>query len=145
LKKLQVVEPIKKAIRLIRSDAQAENIEIIETYEDETRVVEGDQDKLTQLFLNLFLNSIQAMENGGTLSIATEQSGEGLTVIITDSGHGIDDGIREKIFDPYFTTKNDGTGLGLSLSAKIIEDHQGSIKIDSILGKGTIITITLPA
>ena len=145
LKKLRVVEPIKKAIRLIRSDAQAENIEIRERYEDESRVVEGDQDKLTQLFLNLFLNSIQAMEDGGTLSIATEQSGDRLTVIIADSGHGIDDGIREKIFDPYFTTKNDGTGLGLSLSAKIIEDHQGSIKIDSVLGEGTIITITLPA
>lgn len=145
LKKLQLVQPIKKAIRLIRSDAQAEDIEIIEKYENENRLVEGDQDKLTQLFLNLLLNSIQAMKNGGTLTISTQHSSDKASVIITDSGQGIDDVIKEKIFDPYFTTKNDGTGLGLSLSAKIIEDHRGSINIDSALGNGTTVIVTFPA
>jgi two-component system sensor histidine kinase HydH len=145
LKKLQLVEPIKKAIRLIRSDAQAERIEIIEKYEDENRVVEGDQDKLTQLFLNLLLNSIQAMQHGGTLTISTQHSADKATVIVADSGQGIDEVIKEKIFDPYFTTKNDGTGLGLSLSAKIIEDHRGSINIDSDQGNGTTVIVTFPA
>ncbi len=144
LKKLQLVQPIKKAIRLIRSDAQAERIEIIEKYEDENRVVEGDQDKLTQLFLNLLLNSIQAMKHGGTLTISTKHSADKATVIVADSGQGIDDVIKEKIFDPYFTTKNDGTGLGLSLSAKIIEDHRGSINIDSVQGNGTTVIVTFP-
>jgi two-component system sensor histidine kinase HydH len=145
LKKLRLVEPIKKAIRLIRSDAQAERIEIIEKYEDENRVVEGDQDKLTQLFLNLLLNSIQAMQHGGTLTISTQHSADKATVIVADSGQGIDEVIKEKIFDPYFTTKNDGTGLGLSLSAKIIEDHRGSINIDSDQGNGTTVIVTFPA
>ena len=142
---LQLVQPIKNAIRLIRSDAQAENIEIIEKYEDENRLVEGDQDKLTQLFLNLFLNSLQAMDNGGTITVSTKH-GDGKTLIaVEDTGQGIDEILREKIFDPYFTTKSDGTGLGLSLSAKIIEDHRGSITIESIKGDGTTVTITLPA
>lgn len=145
LKKLRLVQPIKKAIQLIRSDAQAECIEIIEKYEDENRLVEGDQDKLTQLFLNLLLNSIQAMIHGGTLTISTQHSADKATVIVTDSGQGMDEVIREKIFDPYFTTKNDGTGLGLSLSAKIIEDHRGSISIDSTPGNGTTVIVTFPA
>lgn len=141
---LQLVQPIKKAIRLIRSDAQAENIQIIENYEDETRLVEGDQDKLTQLFLNLFLNSLQAMDNGGILSVTTEHTADRTLVVVADDGQGIDDVVKEKIFDPYFTTKNDGTGLGLSLSAKIVEDHRGSIDIESIPGRGTTVTITFP-
>ncbi len=144
MRRLQLVQPIKNAIRLIRSDAQAENIEIIEKYEDENRLVKGDQDKLTQLFLNLFLNSLQAMDNGGTITVSTKH-GDGKTVIaVADTGQGIDETLREKIFDPYFTTKNDGTGLGLSLSAKIIEDHRGSITIESMKGHGTTVTITLP-
>ena len=145
MRDIQLVQPIKNAIRLIRSDAQAENIEIIEKYEDENRLVEGDQDKLTQLFLNLFLNSLQAMDNGGTITVSTKH-GDGKTLIaVEDTGQGIDEILREKIFDPYFTTKSDGTGLGLSLSAKIIEDHRGSITIESIKGDGTTVTITLPA
>jgi len=142
---IQLVQPIKNAIRLIRSDAQAENIEIIEKYEDENRLVEGDQDKLTQLFLNLFLNSLQAMDNGGTITVSTKH-GDGKThIAVADTGQGIDEILREKIFDPYFTTKSDGTGLGLSLSAKIIEDHRGSVSIESLKGDGTTVTITLPA
>jgi len=142
---LQLVQPIKNAIRLIRSDAQAENIEIIEKYEDENRLVEGDQDKLTQLFLNLFLNSLQAMNNGGTITVSTKHGDGEATIAVADTGQGIDETLREKIFDPYFTTKNDGTGLGLSLSAKIIEDHRGSITIESTKGHGTTVTIILPA
>lgn len=145
MRDIQLVQPIKNAIRLIRSDAQAENIEIIEKYEDENRLVEGDQDKLTQLFLNLFLNSLQAMDNGGTITVSTKH-GDGKThIAVADTGQGIDEILREKIFDPYFTTKSDGTGLGLSLSAKIIEDHRGSVSIESLKGDGTTVTITLPA
>lgn len=142
---LQLVEPVKTAIRLIRSDAQAENVEIIEKYEDENRLLEGDQDKLTQLFLNLLLNSLQAMNDGGTITVSTKHGDGKAIIVVADTGQGIDETLREKIFDPYFTTKNDGTGLGLSLSAKIIEDHRGSITIESIKGQGTTVTITLPA
>ena len=110
---MELVEPIKKAIRLIRSDANAEQIEIIEQYEEEKRLITGDRDKLTQLFLNLFLNSIQAMTGGGRLTVTTRQMREEILVEVEDSGTGIDEALKEKIFDPYFTTKNEGTGLGL--------------------------------
>ncbi len=142
---IELVEPIKKAIRLIRSDANAEKIKIIETYEDEKRLIKGDRDKLTQLFINLFLNSIQAMSGGGTLTVTTRHDEGKITVEIRDSGTGIDDALKEKIFDPYFTTKHEGTGLGLSLCSKIVEDHHGSIGIDSKKGQGAKVTIIFPS
>ncbi|MEE4167148.1 MAG: ATP-binding protein, partial [Desulfocapsaceae bacterium] len=142
---IELLLPITKAIRLIRSDAAAEQINIIEAYEDENQLIKGDPDKLTQLFLNLFLNSLQAMTSGGTLRVATNREGGKFIITVDDSGAGIDEKVREKIFDPYFTTKNEGTGLGLSLCAKIVEDHQGTISIVDRNGSGTRVTITLPA
>jgi len=145
LTEMQIVQTIRKAITLIRSDAQAEHVKIIEDYEDIQQTVRGDQDKLTQLFLNLFLNSLQAMDDGGTLIIKTRHTDSSVYITLEDSGKGIEEEIREKIFDPYFTTKNEGTGLGLSLSVKIVEDHQGSINLESSQGVGTTVTIVLPA
>ncbi len=142
---LELVEPIKKAIRLIRSDANAEQVEIIEQYADEKRLIAGDRDKLTQLFLNLFLNSIQAMSGGGRLTVSTRHDEGRNTVEVEDSGTGVDDALKEKIFDPYFTTKHEGTGLGLSLCSKIVEDHHGSISISSREGQGTKVTIIFPS
>ena len=142
---IELVEPIKKAIRLIRSDANAEKVEIIEQYEDEKRLLAGDRDKLTQLFLNLFLNSIQAMTGGGRLTVTTRHDGGSTTVEVEDSGTGVDEALKENIFDPYFTTKHEGTGLGLSLCAKIVEDHHGSISISSSKGQGTKVTIIFPS
>ena len=142
---LELVEPIKKAIRLIRSDANAEQVEIIEQYADEKRLIAGDRDKLTQLFLNLFLNSIQAMSGGGRLTVTTRHDEGRNTVEVEDSGTGVDEALKEKIFDPYFTTKHEGTGLGLSLCSKIVEDHHGSISISSRKGQGTKVTIIFPS
>ena len=141
---IELAEPIKKAIRLIHSDANAENIRIIEKYDESERLIQGDRDKLTQLFLNLFLNSIQAMTGGGYLTVATHRDDDKMVVSVEDSGTGIDEAIKEKIFDPYFTTKNEGTGLGLSLCRKIVEDHHGSITIDSVNGRGTKVVIVFP-
>ncbi len=143
--RIELVEPIKKAIRLIRSDANAERIEIIEEYEGTERLITGDRDKLTQLFLNLFLNSIQAMTGGGRLTVTTRHDEGGNTVEVEDNGAGFDDALKEKIFDPYFTTKHEGTGLGLSLCSKIVEDHHGSISIESRKGQGTKVTISFPS
>ena len=144
-KTVSLVQSIQKALTLIRSDAQAEDIEIVETYEDEAHQVRGDQDKLIQLFLNLFLNSLQAMKSGGTLTVETAQRNQKMWIIVKDTGMGISDEVKEKIFDPYFTTKNEGTGLGLSLCAKIVSDHKGTISIESTEGQGTAVTLVLPS
>ncbi len=104
--------------------------------------------KLGQLFLNILMNAIQAIENEGTIDIETqylEETNE-LVVTISDSGVGIPHEVQHRIFDPFFTTKpvGQGTGLGLAIVHGIVNDHNGSIKVQSQVGKGTTFTISLP-
>jgi two-component system sensor histidine kinase PilS (NtrC family) len=112
-----------------------------------------DPDQMKQLFWNLFLNSVQAMEEKGTLRIGIEGKTDGLshqsgkewvTISISDSGKGISPHEKEKIFEPFYTTKDGGTGLGLSIVHKIVENHDGVIKVESEVGEGSTFTILLP-
>ena len=112
-----------------------------------------DPDQMKQLFWNLFLNSVQSMENQGTLRIGIGGNTDGLshqggkewvTISISDSGKGISPSEKEKIFEPFYTTKDGGTGLGLSIVHKIVENHDGVIKVESEVGEGSTFTIHLP-
>jgi PAS domain S-box-containing protein len=106
-------------------------------------MVDGEQIK--QVFLNITLNAIQAMgEKGGRLDIRASDKGKFVEVEFIDTGGGIPDQIKEKIFDPLFTTKAKGVGLGLSVCKTIMERHEGDIKVKSQAGKGTTFTISLP-
>jgi two-component system sensor histidine kinase HydH len=136
---------LSRAVMLVRSDAEAGNVGVIEDYRCGTSTVNGDEDKLTQVVLNLCLNSIQAMKDGGTLSLSSSLLDEWVSIEIRDTGSGISAEIRQRIFEPYFTTKEDGTGLGLAMSAKIIEDHRGQMEVFSGSGKGTTVTVRLPS
>ena len=102
--------------------------------------------QLGQVFLNLLTNAGQAIVSSGTINITTTTDGDNITIIVADNGSGIPDEIKRKIFKPFFTTKgeNEGTGLGLSISHGIIEEHQGTITVDSVIDEGTTFTITLP-
>ncbi len=110
----------------------------------------GDHNKLIQVILNLCTNGIQAMPNGGTLTVATSNSGSSskkqLEIRVTDEGHGIKKEHLKKIFDPFFTTKEpgQGTGLGLSIVHGIVEDMGGKIFVESTGRKGTTFTVVLP-
>ncbi len=110
--------------------------------------VQANAGKLQQVFLNLFLNARDAMPNGGTLTIKTEESGGGETVAIriSDTGIGISEAMQRKIFDPFFTTKGPqrGTGLGLAVAYGIVQEHSGAITVDSMPRLGTTFTIALP-
>ena len=103
-------------------------------------------DQLKQVFLNIVINAIEAMPEGGELCIETKlsQDGDGLSVAFTDTGVGLSEKDRESIFEPFFTTKATGTGLGLSVSYGIIERHGGRIEVQSKLGKGATFTVHLP-
>lgn len=139
-------EIVGKALTLLRVDADAAGIEIVTEYCPPPDLVHADQDKLSQVFLNLLLNAIQAMKNGGTLQVATVRDpGQQLLCRIQDSGCGIEADLLPKIFDPYVTTKSSGTGLGLAMSVKIIEEHGGRIDISSTPGQGTTVVVALPA
>lgn len=104
----------------------------------------ADGDSLKQVLLNLFINAQQAMPCGGELMLRTLKANSNAVIIISDTGKGIEPENIDKIFTAYYSTKTGGSGLGLSASKKIIEAHHGSIKVDSIPGKGTSFTILLP-
>jgi signal transduction histidine kinase len=97
-----------------------------------------------QALLNLIKNAMAAMSGGGRLGIETRRNGDEVQVRVTDTGTGIPAEIREKIFEPYFTTKPFGTGLGLTIVFKIVKEHFGDIAVASREGEGTTFTITLP-
>jgi signal transduction histidine kinase len=104
-----------------------------------------DAGLLKQAFLNMVLNAIQAMPNGGTLTVETGLRNGMLEVNIIDTGIGIPEENRKKLFSPFFTTKRNGTGLGLAITYRIIENHHGTIGVVSEPGKGTTFTVKIPA
>lgn len=103
-----------------------------------------DVGKMRQVFLNLIQNAVEAMPNGGTLTISIESDGDSITIHFTDTGCGIEPEQLSSIFDPFVTHKRNGTGLGLAVSKEIISAHHGSISAESVPGKGTDFTIRLP-
>jgi len=106
--------------------------------------VKADRALLEQVFLNLIINSIEAMPKGGEIRISGKTDEDFIEVMIWDKGCGIPSNIRSKIFDPFFTTKSNGTGLGLSIAYNIVNAHGGKLFFDSNEGIGTVFTVRLP-
>lgn len=140
-----LAELLQHSIRLVQQDAATKNIAVKIELPPDPVVAVIDPDRISQCLLNLYLNAIQAMDSGGRLDIdlITDSKGNA-RIIVADSGVGIRLEDIKKIFDPYFTSKQSGTGLGLAIVHKIIEAHQGSIKVQSKPGEGTRFTIILP-
>ena len=129
--------------------AKEGQVKIVKNYANLPEVT-LDKDQLLQVFSNLFVNAIQAMPEGGTMTINTKVGKEmegliqGVLVEISDTGHGISEENLKHLFDPFFTTKYGGTGLGLTIAHNIVEAHRGEIKVTSNLGQGTAFHIYLP-
>lgn len=106
----------------------------------------ADRDQLMQVLINLVANSLHAMDQGGTLRVVATRVGDQARLEIGDTGRGIPPDVQSKVFDPFFTTKEfgKGTGLGLTVVKGIVEEHGGSISMDSRVGEGTTVTILLP-
>ena len=122
-----------------------ENIKLTKDINNGLPMVMVDGEQIKQVFLNITLNALQAMgEKGGRLDIRARDRGKFVEVEFIDTGGGIPDEIKDKIFDPLFTTKAKGVGLGLSVCKTIMERHEGDIKVKSRVGKGTTFTISLP-
>ncbi len=103
-----------------------------------------DGDQIRQVAINLILNAGAAMADGGQLNVSTSREEEDVVITFVDTGSGIDDDDLERIFEPFYTTKDRGTGLGLAITRQIIEQHHGSIQMTSRLNQGTTVTIRLP-
>ena len=112
---------------------------------DEVPPVLGSEHRLGQVFLNLLINAVQAMEAGGQLVVRTRSSGLGVVIELIDTGPGMDEETLAKAFRAFYTTKQGGSGLGLPTARKIVEAHGGTIDIESAPGRGTKVTIWLPA
>jgi two-component system sensor histidine kinase AtoS len=107
--------------------------------------VQGDPDSLYRAFSNIIINSIQAMPNGGTLTVFSENDSNSMVKItFRDTGMGMDEKTTKNLFNPFFTTKDQGVGLGMALTHKIIEDHRGTIEVLSAQGKGSVFILRLP-
>ena len=147
IKKPASIRPLMQlSLKIIEREAQSKNIRITTKFSPEINEVHIDQDRFNQVLLNLYLNAVEAMEDGGVLSVALsrEDDTQKVRITVSDTGVGIKKEDMVHIFDPYFTTKQSGTGLGLAIVHKIIESHKGEVKVESEHGKGTIVTIILP-
>jgi len=121
-----------------------ENVALTKEINNNLPMVMVDGDQIKQVFLNIILNALQAMPEGGRLDIKASDKGKCVEVEFVDTGSGIPDSVKKKIFDPLFTTKAKGVGLGLSVCKTIIEHHEGDIKVESKEGEGTTFTLSLP-
>jgi signal transduction histidine kinase len=121
-------------------------IEIVKNFDPQLPMIMADPMQMQQVFLNLLMNAVEAMPQGGTLTVKTSGDGgtEGVQIEIADTGKGIDADVGEKIFEPFFTTKHKGSGLGLAISKQFVEMHAGKISAETNPGGGTIFRIFLP-
>ncbi|MCC5850120.1 MAG: hypothetical protein JJU29_18705 [Verrucomicrobia bacterium] len=138
---------VRKALAFIGERAKKQGITIEDRLPETPVHVNANPSELEQIFLNLALNSIQAMPEGGALLVASDVEGEQIRVMLEDTGPGIPQEIREKVFEPFFTTKQDGrgTGLGLSICQGLLRSHQGNIHVESGTSGGCRMVVCLPA
>jgi signal transduction histidine kinase len=146
---LAIQELVEETLRLASNQIKLGRIKVRREVESELPPVVGDGQQLKQVFLNLVLNAVDAMSEGGTLtvSVSTTTRHEFVSLEISDTGVGIPDHQMDDIFNPFFTTKAKakGTGLGLAVSQNIIKEHGGDIRVRSRVGRGSTFTVLLPA
>lgn len=137
---------VEESIYFFKSRCHKEGIELSISLEPDLPIITVDPVQIEQVLVNIIVNAMQAMQAGGKLDIQTGSDDENLNIIVKDTGHGMNSEVIEKIFNPFFTTKKMGKGIGLGLSVVkgIIDSHNGNIKVESEPGKGTQFEINLP-
>jgi len=145
-KKTNLSEIIEKSLFMLTNELAARKIMVEKEYLKNDIFVEGDEAQLQRVFSNLFLNSIQAMENGGRLTITASTSPykQRFFIKIIDTGKGVPSENLSRIFDPFFSTRTGGTGLGLAIAHNIVKEHGGEIEVQSAPNNGTTFTLEFP-
>ena len=150
LKRESIHRAVEDAISLMDSQFSKHGIRVVQKLAAEAPDITFDSRQIQQVFVNILLNALQAMPEGGTVTVESRLGGETkelsryLSVYISDTGAGIPREHFSKIFDPFFTTKPEGTGLGLSIAHKVLEQHGAQIEIRSRVGQGTMFIIRFP-
>lgn len=141
-------EMIEETVNLLSLDPRSSNVEIERQIDDDLPPFQASRDQLSQVFLNLGLNALDAMQEqeDGRLNISAEHQDDEVEVAFSDNGEGIPEDLQYEIFTPYFSTKDreEGTGLGLSIAHSLVEAHNGSIEVESEPGEGTTFTVRIP-
>ncbi|MBI4686343.1 MAG: HAMP domain-containing protein [Nitrospirae bacterium] len=137
-------ELIREMVTLSKPKMERSNIRLIEELDDSIPIIMAYPDGIRQVFLNVILNAIQAMEGGGTLKVSSSSDNGTVAACIQDTGAGIPDEVSSRIFDPFFTTKEEGTGMGLAIAYNIVREHNGEIVVSSTANRGTIVSVVLP-
>jgi two-component system, NtrC family, sensor kinase len=135
---------VEHAVMLARQQALSRPIQIVLKKNLALPEIEHDSDQIHQVFLNLLLNALQAIDGSGQITVEIEARGQTVAIMVSDSGRGILPEHLPNIFRPFYTTKGNGTGLGLSLARRIVEEHHGHIEVTSTLGKGSRFVVSLP-
>jgi PAS domain S-box-containing protein len=143
---LDLKDIVEDSLELFRERLAKSGVTVELALCDHCPAAQADADQMSQVIINLIMNALHAMENGGTLRVELEQEQDRIKLTVADTGHGIPKDVLPKIFEPFYTTKEfgKGTGLGLTVVKGIIEEHQGTITVESEEGKGTRFTIRLP-
>ena len=143
---LDLKQVIEDGLEMFQERLARNQIQVVTEFADDCPLVQADGDQMSQVLINLVMNSVHAMPDGGTLRIGLSPEKELVKLTVVDTGYGIPRDVVKKVFDPFFTTKEfgQGTGLGLTVVKGIIEEHQGSIAVESEEGKGTTFTVLLP-
>ena len=144
LQPINLADTLDEVLLLLEHRPLPDNVKIVRAYDRELGV-EADPQQIRQVFWNLCLNALQAMVEGGELQVAARREGRLVQVRVSDAGHGIHAADLPHIFEPFFSTKSEGSGIGLALVHRIVQEHGGDIDVRSHAGQGTIFTITLPA
>jgi two-component system, sporulation sensor kinase E len=140
----RIDEILSESLTFMRAEIENKNIEVEAVFSDKLYTIPGDKTQLKQAFYNIIKNSIQAMPDGGKLTITCKQSDDFLSVSFSDTGKGIKTKNMGKIFESFFTDRRGGTGLGLFIVERVIREHGGSIGVTSNEGEGTSFSIKLP-
>jgi PAS domain S-box-containing protein len=137
-------ERVNEMVDFVRYELREADISLVLDLDEHLPPLRLDEKYFKQVLINLIKNSIHAMPDGGELRISTQQRGDEVILRLSDTGVGMSDEVIHKIFEPYFTTKDTGSGIGLTLVYKIVREHMGDIAVMSEQGKGSTFTVTLP-
>lgn len=145
LEPVDLVGLLRRTLRLMHADLERSSVSVTHNLDEvQSAEVEADPRRLQQVFLNLLLNALQAMPEGGALELRLEPGPTGCRIQVRDDGQGIDPRRLEDIFEPFSTTREKGSGLGLFIVRRIVEEHRGRIEVESEPGRGTTFTLELP-